>query len=79
MGRVTALDPLIQNLKSTTFCGRRLTRRQIADIQEVVRTFPQLSRNELGQTVCEHLLLFFRLFRKVNPTLFLRLKRRFFK
>ena len=55
MGRVTALDPLIQNLKSTTFCGRRLTRRQIADIQEVVRTFPKLSRNELGQTVCEHL------------------------
>ena len=50
------MDPLIQNLKSTTFCGRRLTRRQIADIQEVVRTFPQLSRNELGQTVCEHLL-----------------------
>ena len=49
------MDPLIQNLKSTTFCGRRLTRRQIADIQEVVRTFPKLSRNELGQTVCEHL------------------------
>ena len=55
MGRVTALDPLIQNLKSTTFCGRRLTRRQIADIQEVVRTFPKLSRNELGQTICAHL------------------------
>ena len=55
MGRVTALDPLIQNLKSTTFFGRRLTRRQIADIQEVIRTFPKLSRNELGQTVCEHL------------------------
>ena len=51
---MTALDPLIQNLKSTTFCGRRLTRRQIADIQEVVRTFPKLSRNELGQTICEH-------------------------
>ena len=49
------MDPLIQNLKSTTFFGRRLTRRQIADIQEVVRTFPKLSRNELGQTVCEHL------------------------
>ena len=55
MGRVTALDPLIQNLKSTSFCGRRLTRRQIADIQEVVRTFPKLSRNELGQTICAHL------------------------
>lgn len=55
MGRVTALDPMIQNLKSTTFFGRRLTRRQIADIQQVVRTFPKLSRNELGQTICEHL------------------------
>ena len=49
------MDPLIQNLKSTTFFGKRLTRRQIADIQEVVRTFPKLSRNELGQTICEHL------------------------
>ncbi len=49
------MDPLIQNLKSTTFFGRRLTRRQIADIQEVVGTFPKLSRNELGQTICEHL------------------------
>ncbi len=28
------MDPLIENLKSTTFFGKRLTRRQIADIQE---------------------------------------------
>ena len=55
MGRAPALDPLIQNLKSTTFFGKRLTRRQISDIQEVVGTFPKLSRNELGQTICEHL------------------------
>ena len=49
------MDPSIQNLQSTTFFRRRLTRRQIADIQEVVRTFPKLSRNELGHTICEHL------------------------
>ena len=49
------MDPLIENLKSTTFCGKRLTRRQIADIQETVGLFPKLSRTELGHTICEHL------------------------
>ena len=49
------IDPRIQGLKSTTFCGKRLTRRQIADIQETVGRFPKLSRTELGQTLCEHL------------------------
>ena len=48
-------DPRIRRLKSTTFCGKRLTRRQIAAIQETVGRFPQLSRTELGQTLCEHL------------------------
>ena len=33
----------------------RLTRRQIADIQETVGLFPKLSRTELGHTICEHL------------------------
>ena len=50
-----AIDPRIQNLKSTTFLGKCLTRRQIADIQETVGRFPQLSRAELGHTICEHL------------------------
>ncbi len=50
------MDPLIENLKSTTFFGKRLTRRQIADIQETVGRFPKLSRTELGHTLCEHLL-----------------------
>ena len=50
-----AIDPRIRNLKSTTFLGKRLTRRQIADIQETVGRFPQLSRAELGHTICEHL------------------------
>ena len=49
------MDPLIENLKSTTFFGKRLTRRQIADIQETVGLFPKLSRTELGHTICEHL------------------------
>ena len=49
------MDPLIENLKSTTFFGKRLTRGQIADIQETVGLFPKLSRTELGHTICEHL------------------------
>ncbi len=49
------MDPLIANLESTTFLGQRLRRQQIADIQKVVRTFPKLSRTELGHTLCTHL------------------------
>ncbi|MDE0627323.1 MAG: DUF4338 domain-containing protein [Bryobacterales bacterium] len=49
------MDPRIKNLKSTTFFGRRFTRRQIAGIQQTVATFPALSRKELAQTICEHL------------------------
>ena len=50
-----ALDPRIVRLASTTFCGQRLRRSQIADIQEIVTSLPLLSRTELGHTVCEHL------------------------
>ena len=49
------MDPRIENLKSTTFFGKRLRRRQIADIQTTVSLFPGLSRRELGSTICEHL------------------------
>ena len=49
------MDPRITDLKSTTFSGRRLTRRQIADIQKTVALFPNHSRNELAKTLCEHL------------------------
>ncbi len=49
------MDPRIERLESTTFCGRRLTRRQIADLQETVALSPALSRNELSKTICEHL------------------------
>ena len=49
------MDEAIRKLKSTTFSGRRLTRRQIADVQCTVRDFPKLSRYELGHTICEHL------------------------
>lgn len=49
------MDPQIKNLKTTTFFGRRLTRREIAGIQETVATFPALSRHELALTICEHL------------------------
>jgi hypothetical protein len=52
------MDPMIQNLESTTFGGRRLSRKQIALIQDTVKTFPALSRRELAHTICEHLNLF---------------------
>ena len=49
------MDQRIKDLPSTTFCGKRLTRKQIANIQETVAALPQLSRHEVGQTICEHL------------------------
>lgn len=45
----------IDDLKSTTFGGRRFTRKQIATVQQTVSTFTNLSRRELAHTVCEHL------------------------
>ena len=50
-----AIDPRIQDLPSTTFFGKRLTRRQIADVQEMVQACSGLSRTELALTICEHL------------------------
>ena len=52
------MDRRIENLKSTTFGGRRFTRKQIATIQETVNTFSTLSRRELAHTICEHLRLY---------------------
>jgi hypothetical protein len=42
-------------LKSTTFSGKRFTRKQLAQIQDTVNLFPDLSRRELGHTICENL------------------------
>jgi hypothetical protein len=47
--------PTTEELKSTTFGGRRFTRKQITGIQQTVQTFTTLSRRELAHTVCEHL------------------------
>ena len=49
------MDPSIAKLKSTTFCGRRFTRKQLCEIQQTVHSFPALSRQELAKTICEHL------------------------
>lgn len=49
------MDPRIQNLKSTTFLGRRFSRQQLAGVQQTVALFPALSRRELSLTICEHL------------------------
>ena len=50
-----AMDPRITALRSTTFQGRRLTRRQLAAVQETVLSFPGLSRREVAHTICEQL------------------------
>ena len=49
------MDPRIADRKPTTFSGRRLTWRQIAEVQKTVALFPHNSRNELAKTICEHL------------------------
>ncbi len=49
------MDRRITDFRSTTFSGRRLTRREIADIQETAGLFLNNSRNALAKTICEHL------------------------
>ena len=49
------MDPRIKKLKSTTFRGKRLTRKQIAHLQETVETLPDVSRHRLCHTVCDYL------------------------
>ncbi len=49
------MDTCIENLKSTTFGGRRFSRKQIATIPKTVTMFSTLRRRELGHTICEHL------------------------
>ncbi len=49
------MDPRITDLKSTTFSGRRVNRRQIADIQETVGLFLNDNRNELAKTIRQRL------------------------
>ena len=45
----------IETLPTTTFSGRRFTRKQLGRVQETIAMFGNLSRKELAQTVCEHL------------------------
>lgn len=47
------MDQTIRDLKSTTFCGRRFTKKQLVQIQKTVKRFSRLSRRELGHTICE--------------------------
>ncbi len=45
----------IKTLPKTTFSGRRFTRKQLAQVQETVEEFKNLSRREIALTICEHL------------------------
>ena len=49
------MDDSIKRLHRTTFSGRRFTRQQLVEVQQTVDRFARLSRNELAQTICEHL------------------------
>jgi len=48
------MDNDLEHLKSTTFGGRRFTRKQLVQIRETIRAYPNLSRRELSHTFCEH-------------------------
>src|SRR5690606_41624164 len=45
----------VDSLPSTTFSGRRFTRKQLAQVQETVTRFKHLTRKELARTLCTHL------------------------
>ena len=49
------MQDAVEALESTTFAGKRFTRKQVLQIQETVRMLPNLSRRELAYTLCEHL------------------------
>ena len=49
------MDDSIKRLQRTTFSGRRFTRQQLVEVKQTVDSFARLSRNELAQTICEHL------------------------
>ena len=44
-----------QNSPMTTCCGRPINHEEVAQIQETVKLFGNLSRKELTNTICEHL------------------------
>ena len=48
--------PMTSNiLKPMVLSGRHFLKKVILQIQETVKRFPCLSRNELALTICEHL------------------------
>jgi Domain of unknown function (DUF4338)/Transposase DDE domain len=47
------MDSKIEQLKSTTFGGRKFSKYQISDIQKITIMFSKLSRSELANTICE--------------------------
>jgi len=43
----------MQSGKFIQFCGQSVNKKQLAEIKEIIETFPKLSRAELANTVCE--------------------------
>ncbi|MCY4151733.1 MAG: hypothetical protein OXE94_05795 [Aestuariivita sp.] len=49
------MDQRLIDLKTITFSGRQLTRKQLQDVQGTVAHLPNESRNELAKVIGEHL------------------------
>src|SRR3990167_10580686 len=47
------MDLKIEQLKNTTFGGRKFSRYQLDEIQKITIMFSKLSRRELAHTICE--------------------------
>ncbi len=45
-------DPM-ESRSVETFCGQPVSAQQLAEIAEIIETFPKLSRTELASTICE--------------------------
>lgn len=43
----------MESIRFENFCGQAVTVEQLSEINEIIETFPKLSRTELANTVCE--------------------------
>ena len=43
----------MQPIRLERFCGQVVSKKQLIEIAEIIKTFPKLSRTELANTICE--------------------------
>jgi len=44
----------MNNKKKILLCGREFTQKELDEIKETVKLFPNLSRTELAYTICDY-------------------------